>query len=107
MTPAVGTDQCVRVKRALARMASRRQAAGLTVLIYHQVSGASPDERDIDPAAFAARMDLLAAHRVVALDQALDEVAVGDGSRPAALRLLVGGCGDRDGAGAAVTVPVG
>jgi len=78
VTPAVGTDQRVRVKRALARMASRRQAAGLTVLIYHQVSGASPDERDIDPAAFAAQMDLLAAHRVVALDQALDELAVGD-----------------------------
>jgi peptidoglycan/xylan/chitin deacetylase (PgdA/CDA1 family) len=78
VTPAVGTDQRVRVKRALARMALRRQAAGLTVLIYHQVSGASPDERDIDPAAFAAQMDLLAAHRVVALDQALDELAVGD-----------------------------
>jgi hypothetical protein len=78
MTRAVGTDQRVRVKRALARVASRHRARGLTVLIYHQVAGETADERDIDPETFAAQMDLLAAHRVVPLDQALDELAVSD-----------------------------
>jgi peptidoglycan/xylan/chitin deacetylase (PgdA/CDA1 family) len=73
-----GRDQRLRVKRVLARMASRRPAGGLTVLIYHQVGGRWPDEGDLDQGAFTAQMDLLAAHRVVALDQALAELAAGD-----------------------------
>jgi hypothetical protein len=42
------------------------------------VAGETVDERDIDPETFAAQMDLLAARRVVPLDQALDELAVSD-----------------------------
>lgn len=66
------------VKHALARAASQRPAPGLTVLIYHRVGGGTPDERDVPADAFRQQMDLLARHRVVALDTALDELAAGD-----------------------------
>lgn len=67
-----------RLKQALARTASPRPATGLTVLIYHRVGGGTSDERDVALDAFRAQMDLLARHRVVSLDTALDELAAGD-----------------------------
>lgn len=71
----------IAVKRGLAARASRRTASGLTVLIYHRVGGGTADERDLPAAAFAAQLDVLAMHRVVSLDAALDELASGD-NRP-------------------------
>ncbi|MDP8969515.1 MAG: polysaccharide deacetylase family protein [Actinomycetota bacterium] len=73
------------LKEALARTASRRPASGLSVLIYHRVGGGTPDERDLDVAAFQAQLDLLASHRIVGLDTALDELAAGDDSPKAVL----------------------
>ncbi len=66
------------VKRALGRLRSRRIAPGMTILTYHRVGGNSPDERDLDPAAFAAQMDALAERDVVSLDQAVDRLEAGD-----------------------------
>jgi peptidoglycan/xylan/chitin deacetylase (PgdA/CDA1 family) len=73
------------LKDVLARPASRRPAAGLTTLIYHRVGGGTPDERDIDLASFTAQMDVLAEHRVVDLDTALDEIEDGDATPKVAI----------------------
>lgn len=60
-------------------MASSRPARGCTVLIYHRVGGATPDERDLSLADFTAQMALLAdGHEVVGLDDALDALDAGD-----------------------------
>ena len=48
------------------------------MLIYHRVGGQTPDERDISLGQFARQMRLLRGHRVVSLDDALDELAAGD-----------------------------
>lgn len=68
------------IKQRLAWAASRRPAPGLSVLIYHRVGGGTRDERDLVTDAFRAQLSVLARHRVVALDTALDELAAGDDS---------------------------
>jgi peptidoglycan/xylan/chitin deacetylase (PgdA/CDA1 family) len=67
-------------KVVLGGLAGRRTASGTTVLIYHRVGGGTPDERDLALSSFRAQLDLLAGHRVVPLDVALDELAAGDDS---------------------------
>lgn len=66
------------VKHALGRGASRRPANGLTALIYHRVGGSTADELDLPVEAFRAQLDVLAGHRVLPLDTALDELDAGD-----------------------------
>jgi len=63
----------------LAGKARQRPADGLTMLIYHRVGGGTPDERDLGRTQFATQMATLSTHRVVALDQAIDELSNGDG----------------------------
>jgi peptidoglycan/xylan/chitin deacetylase (PgdA/CDA1 family) len=53
-------------------------SAGATLLIYHRVGGGSPDERDLEPAAFKRQLDVLADHDVLPLDAALDRLDRGD-----------------------------
>lgn len=68
-----------RIKAALgAAGSSGTPAPGLTTLIYHRVGGGTPDERDVSVEDFAAQCAVLAEHRVIDLDQALDELAAGD-----------------------------
>lgn len=56
-----------------------RPPSGLTVLIYHRVGRRSPTEIDLAPALFDEQMAYLQAHhRVVTLDQALDELVQGN-----------------------------
>src|SRR5882762_7489783 len=81
------------VKRALARLASRRSASGLTVLTYHRVGGGSRDERDLDIADFAAQLQVLADHDVVSLDEGLDRLQTGD-VRPAVVLTFDDGFAD-------------
>ena len=66
-----------RLKRRLAARPGP-PSGGCTMLIYHRVGGGTPDERDLGVTAFRAQMDALTRHRVVSLDQALDELAAGD-----------------------------
>lgn len=66
------------LKRQLARAAGRAPAAGASLLIYHRVGGGSPDEGDLPADVFAAQLDLLDGHDVVALDTALDRLDAGD-----------------------------
>lgn len=66
------------VKRNLARVSSTSPGSGLTMLIYHRVGGGTGDERDIAVPQFAEQLDVLADHRVLALDDALDELEAGD-----------------------------
>lgn len=69
------------LKRGLAALDRPRPggaASGTTVLIYHRIGGGTPDERDLPTPEFEAQVETLAAHRVVALDAALDELAAGD-----------------------------
>jgi L-malate glycosyltransferase len=66
------------LKRNLARPASTSAGTGLTLLIYHRVGGGTNDERDLPVEQFRAQLDVLADHRVVALDTALDELDAGD-----------------------------
>lgn len=68
------------VKRALARVRSRRPAAGVTILTYHRVGGGSQDELDLENGAFAAQLDVLASADVVSLDEATRRLEVGDRS---------------------------
>ena len=72
------------LKRALAAVGEpferRRTPEGTTLLIYHRVGGGTPDERDLSLPAFEAQVAVLAGHRVVSLDTALEELAVGDDS---------------------------
>ncbi|MGI8873684.1 MAG: polysaccharide deacetylase family protein [Egibacteraceae bacterium] len=73
------------MKRALARAASRRPAAGLSVLIYHRVGGGTPDEMDVPVMQFRRHLEVLRRHRPVSLDAALDELEAGDNSPKAVL----------------------
>jgi peptidoglycan/xylan/chitin deacetylase (PgdA/CDA1 family) len=66
------------VKQALSGLDGSGDRSGLRVLIYHRVGGGSPDERDTPAARFAEQVEVLAAQRVLALDDALDELAAGD-----------------------------
>lgn len=70
-----------RLKGQLARFAGRRAASGATLLIYHRVGGGTRDELDLPTEAFARQLDLLAAHRVLSLDDAVRCLEEGD-SRP-------------------------
>ena len=51
------------------------------MLIYHRVDGGTADERDISIERFRRQMRLLRGHRVVSIDEALDELSAGD-TRP-------------------------
>lgn len=73
-------DLRTQLKRALAVGASRRPADGLTVLIYHRVGGGTTDELDMPVSSFEAQLDVLSDHRVLSLDDALDELEAGDAS---------------------------
>ena len=66
------------LKRALARTPAGRPPRGLSMLIYHRVGGGSAEERDVGAADFAAQLDVLADHEVVAIDDALDRLDRGD-----------------------------
>ena len=68
------------IKRGLALAAiptRRRPARGATLLIYHRIGDGTPDELDLDAASFDAQIELLASHRVLSLDRALDELERG------------------------------
>jgi peptidoglycan/xylan/chitin deacetylase (PgdA/CDA1 family) len=69
-----------RLKQVLALPHRGRPATGTTVLIYHRVAGGTPDERDVTRVDFEAQVSELKRRRVVSLDTALDELAVGDDS---------------------------
>lgn len=71
-----------RVKSALARFAGRSAASGVTLLIYHRIGGGTNDELDLPVRKFARQVDLLAAHRVLSLDEAVSRLDAGD-RRPA------------------------
>ena len=73
-----GASVRIAVKRALARSKSRRTAPGVTILTYHRVGGGTLDERDLDTAAFAAQLDVLAGTDVVSLDEATHRMEAGD-----------------------------
>lgn len=74
-----GNEVRTRLKSFLSRIPdSGGPAAGLTTLIYHRVGGGTPDERDVATADFAAQCEIVARHRVVPLDQALEELAAGN-----------------------------
>jgi hypothetical protein len=71
------------LKRGLAASSprgGRSSPVGTTLLIYHRVGGGTPDERDLPAAEFEAQVEVLAQHRVVALDTALDDLDAGDDS---------------------------
>jgi hypothetical protein len=68
------------LKRGLAVAAGRPAGSGTTLLIYHRVSGSTSDELDLAPRSFEQQIEQLASHRVVSLDTAIDELAVGDDS---------------------------
>lgn len=67
-------------KQWLSRLPQSGAATGVTALIYHRVGGGSRDERDIAASAFEAQLDVLADHRVVSIDEALDGLGRGDHS---------------------------
>ena len=67
------------VKRSLAAVpVTTSSTTGSSVLIYHRVGGGTPDERDLPVVEFEAQVEVLASHRVVSLDAALDELNAGD-----------------------------
>jgi peptidoglycan/xylan/chitin deacetylase (PgdA/CDA1 family) len=74
----VGSSARARFKAALARAASGREGEGLSLLAYQRVGGGTGDERDVTVDAFREHVEILRWHRVVRLDQALDELAAGD-----------------------------
>lgn len=67
-----------RLKHGLAVGAGRTCPAGLTLLIYHRVGGGTSDERDVSVEDFRQQVEVLARHRVLALDDALGELVAGD-----------------------------
>ena len=69
------------------------QPRGATFLTYHRVGGGSLDERDTAPDAFARQLDVLAAHDVVAIDEALDRLDAGD-ERPSVVLTFDDGFAD-------------
>lgn len=50
----------------------------MSMLIYHRVGGGTTDERDMSVQRFRRQMRLLRGHRVLHLDDALDELGHGD-----------------------------
>lgn len=69
------------LKRVLGTLSGRSPAQGATVLIYHRIGGGTTDELDLPTGVFARQLDLLASHKVLSLDDALDRLDVGD-TRP-------------------------
>ncbi len=69
------------LKRTLARMPRGGEASGATLLIYHRVGGGTTNELDITPEMFERQLEMLANHRVLSLDDALDRLDRED-SRP-------------------------
>jgi hypothetical protein len=78
--PVAGPSTRRSVKRVLTRFHRSRPTDGTSILIYHRIGGGTPDERDVTLADFEAQLEALAEHRVVSLDDALDELARGDDS---------------------------
>jgi len=68
------------VKNALSLIPDHRRTEGITVLIYHRVGGDTQDELDLAEADFVNQLDTLARHRVLGLDDALDQLDRGDPS---------------------------
>lgn len=68
------------IKRWLARPHRAAARTGTAVLIYHRIAGGTHDERDVTQEVFAAQVEELRRHRVVSLDEALDELERGDDS---------------------------
>ncbi|MGH9283224.1 MAG: polysaccharide deacetylase family protein, partial [Acidimicrobiales bacterium] len=68
------------LKRLLARLGSQAPSTGATLLIYHRVGGGSQDELDLPATEFARQLDVLAGHRVLPIDAALDRLDAGDAS---------------------------
>lgn len=67
------------VKTVLSAFGRGGEALGATLLIYHRVGGASPDERDVTTDVFEQQLDCLAASSdVVSIDRALDRLADDD-----------------------------
>lgn len=66
------------LKRLLAVLAGNGPARGATLLILHRVGGGTTNELDLDAAMFARQVELLSAHDVVSLDEALDRLDAGD-----------------------------
>jgi hypothetical protein len=66
------------LKRGLALAPSEPSSAGTTLLIYHRVSGTTPDELDLAPRDFERQVEVLATQPVVSLDEAADALAAGD-----------------------------
>ena len=79
--PAVPTSLRASLKHALTIGRERAPASGATLLIYHRIGGGTPDELDVPSDAFARQLDVLDAHDVVSLDEALDRLDAGD-TRP-------------------------
>ena len=68
-------------------------AAGVTILTYHRVGGGSQDELDLDPAAFANHVNVLAGADVVTIDKASQQLQDGDRS-PSVVLTFDDGFGD-------------
>ena len=66
------------IKSVLASLQRPARATGATILIYHRVGGGTTDELDIGTPAFERHLDLLASHKILSLDAALDRLDVGD-----------------------------
>ena len=69
------------LKRTLGSLSGWSSARGATLLIYHRIGGGTADELDLPTDVFARQLDLLASHKVLSLDDALDRLDVGD-ARP-------------------------
>ena len=66
------------IKSVLASLQRPARATGATILIYHRVGGGTTDELDIGTPVFERHLDLLASHKILSLDAALDRLDVGD-----------------------------
>ncbi len=68
------------LKRGLAVAHGSDASSGTSILIYHRIGGGTSDERDLAAEEFERQVEVLARHRVVPLDAALDELEAGDDS---------------------------
>lgn len=68
------------LKSCLAAAGTRvgRRPSGATILIYHRVGGASPDERDVSLRDFDRQTERLLEAPVVSLDAAVERLRAGD-----------------------------
>lgn len=65
-------------KAILARLPDSRAPRGASILIYHRIGGGSTDEMDSPVDSFTQQLDILAAHDVVSLDEAIERLHSGD-----------------------------